>query len=427
MTSTDRTTPSCNADQDRLLRLAHRVREISETPVNAERRQAWLAHHGLQGTRPMILIEAHELAPLLGLRERLVCEDRWARDIEGQLLAQVWRFEELGDDAVVEPVLNCSWQVSVGDFGVSFKEETGSSEHGGSKHWDPVITDLDRGLDVLHPRSLTVDRDASLQNADRAANLLAGILDVRIRGNLWWTTGMTSTAIKLMGMEAFLMGMIDNPDGIHRLMSFLRDDQLHFIRTAEELGLLTLNNENDYVGAGSLGYVPDLPQRPVSPGEPAPTRDMWVLSESQETVGVSPEMFAEFIFPYQLSIIEPFGLSYYGCCEPIHLRWHVVKQIPNLRAVSVSPWCDQAFMADVLKRDYVYCRKPNPALISTERFNENAIREDIEETIRIAGTCNLEIVMKDIHTLSGEPARARRWVDIAREVCGTEKPWNDCE
>ena len=101
-------------------------------------------------------------------------------------------------------------------------------------------------------------------------------------------------------------------------------------------------------------------------------------------VGVSPEMFKEFVFPYQEPIIGRFGLSYYGCCEPVHGRIKTIKQLPNLRKVSVSPWCDQEIMADELGQDYVFCRKPKPTLISTEEFDEDLIREDIRNTMRIA-------------------------------------------
>ena len=75
---------------------------------------------------------------------------------------------------------------------------------------------------------------------------------------------------------------------------------------------------------------------------------MWGFGESQETVGVSPEMFAEFVLPYQLPILERFGLNCYGCCEPLDKRWEYVKQIPRLRRVSVSPWSNRAFMAERL-------------------------------------------------------------------------------
>ena len=75
-----------------------------------------------------------------------------------------------------------------------------------------------------------------------------------------------------------------------------------------------MNNENDYIGSGSMGYSRALPG-PDRPGAPAvQTRDLWVLLESQETVGVGPDLFEEFIFPYQLSIAKRFGRIYYGCC-----------------------------------------------------------------------------------------------------------------
>jgi hypothetical protein len=231
-----------------------------------------------------------------------------------------------------------------------------------------------------------------------------------------------------------MMAMYDNPQDLHRLMAFLRDECIHFIEWFERKGLLTLNNEADYVGSGTQGWTTELPsatenRRPRAGdgndgtgvvGQPSPVvqlKDLWGLSESQETVGISPKMFEEFIFPYQLPVIERFGLSYYGCCEPIHNRWHVIKRIRNLRRVSISPWCDQEQMAADMGRDYIFCRKPNPAMISTERFDEDAIREDIRATLRAAGDTPLEFAMKDVHTLNDEPMRLGRWVDLARETC----------
>ena len=72
-------------------------------------------------------------------------------------------------------------------------------------------------------------------------------------------------------------------------------------------------------------------------------------------------------------------------------------------------------MAEHLGNDYVYARKPSPAMISTERFDENAIREDVRATLSSAGGQPLFFSMKDIHTLNHEPKRAARWVEIAHE------------
>lgn len=178
-----------------------------------------------------------------------------------------------------------------------------------------------------------------------------------------------------------------------------------------------------------MGYTADLPRggRPADAPVAAPVdtsadtpvpvtaADLWVLLESQETVGVGPEFFEEFIFPYQSSLAARFGKTYYGCCEPVDNRWHVIERIPNLARVSVSPWADQEAMAAALGRDYVFSRKPNPTLISTGVFDERAIRADIRRTLEIARGCRLEIIMKDVHTLNEEPERLARWVRIARE------------
>lgn len=398
--------------------LLTRKREIAQDPVMAERRQLWLDHSALRSRRPMILAEISgvldETVPLDTLR----CREPWAREMERELRALIFQYESVGDDTVVEPWLQYGWAVEIGDFGVKTELIRGNNEGRlGSYHWDPPIKDLDRDFDRLHFRSLSVDRERTLAWGGFLTEHFGDILPVRLRAGYWWTAGLTWSAINLIGLEPLMIAMIDNPAGVHRLMAFLRDDFLTMLDWFEREGLLSLNNENDYVGSGTHGYTTELPQSDWQVGQPVRVKDLWGLSESQETVGISPRMFEEFIFPYQLPVISRFGLSYYGCCEPVHNRWHIIQRIPNLRRVSVSPWCDQEQMAQALGRDYVFCRKPNPTLVSTFHFDEDAIRQDLRQTLRIAGDCALELVMKDVHTLNNEPGRLGRWVALARAVC----------
>ena len=62
----------------------------------------------------------------------------------------------------------------------------------------------------------------------------------------------------------------------------------------------------------------------------------------------------------------------------------------------------------------MYCVGGPPA--RGERFDEDAIREDLRKTLRIAAGCNVELIMKDVHTLAGHSERMARWVALAREV-----------
>jgi hypothetical protein len=181
----------------------------------------------------------------------------------------------------------------------------------------------------------------------------------------------------------------------------------------EKENLYTLNNEGDFVGSGGFGWTDELPADDFE-GH-VRRRDLWCLSESQETVGVSPEMFEEFVFQYQLPLLKDFGLVCYGCCEPVHDRFHIIKRIPNLRRVSVSPWADREKMAEYLGRGYIYSLKPNPNKLAMKDFEEDRVRDDIRDALNKARGCNLEIIMKDNQTIQNDPSRVIRWVEIVRE------------
>ena len=135
---------------------------------------------------------------------------------------------------------------------------------------------------------------------------------------------------------------------------------------------------------------------------------------------MGPEMFGEFVFPYQKEITDHFGSVYYGCCEPLHSRIGIVRRLENLARVSVSPWADQTAMADACGRDLVFSRKPNPATISSSDWHEDQLRGDVRRTLEHTrgsrtGAIRTEIIMKDVHTLANEPDRLARWIALARD------------
>jgi hypothetical protein len=210
-----------------------------------------------------------------------------------------------------------------------------------------------------------------------------------------------------------MMDMIDNPRLIHRLMKILSEGTLKRLDFLQENGLLSLNTDR-YVGSGGFGYTEKLPTRGFNDSK-VRTIDMWGFSESQETVGVSPQMFEEFVFPYQLPILKRFGLTYYGCCEPLDPRWHIIKNIPNLRRVSVSPWANVEKMAEYLQDNYVFCRKVKPTDIAIAVIDEDAIRKSIRDTLNITKGCVVELIMKDNHTIGKNPNNVIRWTQIAKE------------
>jgi hypothetical protein len=408
------------ADRHRLRELAKQKVEIANDPVNLERKREWYRHRRREPGRPLLLVETWEIAGLVDAGSGGSCTSEQARPLESYLLVEQYMWNQVRDDHVVLPTINVGWNVSTSNYGVdvNYQHGQGNDAGRGSSRWDAPIKDLEADFPKLKPRTFSVNREPAFQSKAFLDDLFGDILTIELgAGCPWWTMGLTGTLIQLIGLENMMYAMVDQPEGLHRIMAFLRDDHLAFARWVEKEGLLTVNNTDHYIGSGSLGFTEELPAPGYVPGTPARLKDLWVLSESQETLLVSPDMFEEFIFPYQLAIAKEFGLCYYGCCEPVNNRWHVLKRLPNLRAVSVSPWADEAVMAEACGRDVLYCRKPNPAMISTPHVDEDAIRADVRKTLETARGCNVEIVMKDIHTLAGDKLRPARWVQLAREEC----------
>jgi hypothetical protein len=292
-------------------------------------------------------------------------------------------------------------------------EQQVGGEHGGAYTWKaPVATPAD--IDRLHFPRIKVDFKATEQRTALANDVLGDLLTVRVKTAWWWTVGMTWTLANLRGLEQIMLDMVDNPDLIHRLMTILRDGTLAMIEELEARDLLSHNSDGTYVGSGALGWSDELPQ-PDFDGK-VRLQDMWGFAESQETVGISPRMFEEFIYPYQEPLLARFGLNCYGCCEPLDKRWHVVQKFPNLRRVSVSPWADRHFMAEKLEDRFIFSMKPNPADLAMTTLDENRIRSILRHDLAAARDCRAEVVMKDTHTIRNDPQRVIRWVQIAREV-----------
>lgn len=199
-------------------------------------------------------------------------------------------------------------------------------------------------------------------------------------------------------------------------MSIFEAGYKSMTRQYVEQNLLDLNNDNTYHNSGGVGWTDELP----APGfDPARVRlcDMWGSAEAQEMAQVGPEMHEEFILQYEKRLLEPFGLTGYGCCEDLTLKLDRVFQIPHIRRISISPWADVDRCAAKLGGRYIFSWKPNPAHLVGD-FDEDFIRRYIRHTLDVAreNGCVLEMILKDTHTCENQPDRFDRWTRIAREL-----------
>jgi hypothetical protein len=397
-------------EEKSLLRsLAERVMQLSLRPETNEIRDLWYRHNRFEPTRPLIICDPENGWNEIISGDQLQCSSRLAKHWEMVLRKEIFWGEHICDDRPIEPVFRVGYSYRDSGFGV--EEQFLHRGSGGSYTWIPAVrkhADIER---LKEPR-LEIDHETTERAFDLAKEILGDVLHVEKRGVWWWSLGLTYDLVVLRGMEQVMVDMIDEPSFVHELMHFLMESALSKLEFLEAERLLSLN-ASYYLQPGGFGYTDELPAKDFQGS--VRTVDMWGFAESQETVGISPDMFAELIFPYQVRVLNRFGLNSYGCCEPLQRRWETVKQIPRLRKVSVSSFADIEKMAAQLGDSYCYCMKPHPADLAVPHLDKEKVRQRLRRAFELTKECRVEVLMQDNHTIGNNPQNVIDWVRIARE------------
>jgi hypothetical protein len=405
-----------------LRKLAKRQAEIANLPVMQVRRNLWTdTNDAVPGSRPPFAIETWTFDRDFMPSSIFQCQSQYGRRLEGEFLRHIRQFEILNDDHVCPDTLDMAWHVWQDEFGIEIGVTSAKDAEGVdvAYHFDCPIKDLRSGFDMLKPATFGVYREETLAEKQFLEEAFGDILPVVIRSGTFGSNYLTSRLMPLMSMETFLLAMYDCPDKLQGIMALIRDNAIRMSRWAEQEGLLVINNGNQTTCDTCYNFTTLLPKRPVEPGK-VKLSDMWSSMNSQETIGVSPEFFHELIFPHYAQLAEMFGLVYWGCCEPAHPIWEKsLSKLPKLKAVSISRWCDECFMAEALDgKGIVYSRKPNPNILGVGRsLDEDAWRKDIRDTLDVTKGRNipLEFVVRDVYSVHGDLGKPRRAVELSRE------------
>lgn len=403
------------AQERQLIRdLATRLAEVSAQPQQAEHRELWYRQNALEKQRPLIFVSPEgswiELVP----ESALQCEDEQARGFERTFRYKLYAAEHFCDDQVHEAQWRFGATIRFTDWGFN-SALTHSDTPRGAYIWDGAIkTRAD--LDAMQPPTAKADPDQTARNREYYEDLFGDILKVELAGSWGFGFGLIDEWSQLRGITQMFMDFADDPQFTHDAMRKLSDSRLALAQSMLDQNLIALNNDNSYNCSGAFGWSRQLPQ-PDFAGK-VRLQDLWGFCDAQIMSEVSPAMHEEYVLQYQLPIMQEFGLNTYGCCEPLHLKLDLLmKHIPRLRRVSISPWADKKMSAEKLGDQVIYSWKPNPAVLAGVHFDADWARQDIKETIDLAraNNCVLEIIMKDTHTCQNNPERFDQWCQIARE------------
>ncbi|MBQ3080134.1 MAG: hypothetical protein IJC48_09095 [Clostridia bacterium] len=405
-------------DREILRTLAARIREISEMPIQAEKRELHRAVNSKRMIRPVVLMDELPWNQLNGSGElTLKCENAFLRRVEDVFRKTLWKYDHCPCDMLVEPFYALPRSITIGDIGISAPiGEVRMADKGNniiSRSLQDQLSSFD-ALEKLHVPEIYADDDKTNAEKEMLTDIFGDLLPVK-------TVGLNHAGFLCpwddlsfwRGVEAIYMDLYDEPELLHETMKRIMDIKKQLLEKEIELELL-----DDYLPLlhCTASLTDELPGKKEN-GKTLP-KNMWARGMAQVFASVSPRMHDEFEIRYVKEYFDNFGLLYYGCCEPLHDKIEILKQFKNLRKISITPWADVRKAAERMGRDYVMARKPNPAAVGVLEINEDALRKDILETLDACreNETPVEFTLKDISSVCYKPENLEKWERIVMET-----------
>jgi len=405
-------------EKDVLRRLGEVYIEYGAKDKRTDKADLWSALNDKNSIRPMVWINEipwHEM----NVDDELTLRTShpWAREFETELRRTIYQAKHMPGDMIVNDYIECPKVFHSTDFGIVEKADTRHTDAESeiySRHFEIQIREPEDIEKIKMPKVSFLEK-ATGYRYDVMSDIFKDICEVKLVGqkHIWFTPW--DYLIRWWGVTEAMVDLAERPEMVHEAYQRMVDAWMTELDQFEALDLLSLDNNNTRIGSGGYGYVPDLPGGDFDPEHVRP-ENMWGCSNSQIFTSVSPEMHWEFAVEHDLRWLERFGLTYYGCCERLDIKMDVMRRIPNLRKISVSPWCDSKRAVNEIGSDYVISRKPNPAVFAGERFSVDEAEREIREFLDLSAGCHTEVILKDISTVNHDPKRLWEWEKMAMKV-----------
>ena len=413
-------------EKEILRALANEVARISGLPIQKKTLQAWKGLNSLKAERPMFMIDQLPWGELNCDGElNCECEDWLMRHFEWQLRETLYRWNHIQDDRVVENVIRTPRAISNTGFGMSIQEEripgmTGTAAD--SHDYKDILKD-ERDLEKIQTPKISEDKEATQKWFETANDIFGGIMQV-VKGGAGAGYGHVWDIISTWhGVEECMYDIADRPEFIHKILDKMFSLFLYQLDEYEKLGAIAAGDPLIHCTGAYCDELPGFNGEGENELEAYrySAKNIWTMGAAQLFSMVSPAVHEEFEIAYHQKWYSRFGLGYYGCCEPLDLKIHVIAKLPNVRKISMSPWVNMERGAEAMNGRFVFSRKPNPAFLSSDTaWIPELVRKDLIDAYTIAGKYNnpCELILKDVSTTGNKPERLWEWAKIAAEVCG---------
>ena len=367
--------------------------------------------------RPPVLVFEEPWGELDHDELKLCCEDPRARDLENKLRQDLFKMRHHRGVYAIMPYAAAPVVLHDSGYGFAVSDERTIESLTGSSISSHSYTDLlpdESALEKFHMPEISINEAETDANVALASQVFDGLLKVRKSGVLLYFPSW-DTIPRLHGVQNSMLDLYDRPEFMHAVVEIFTRIHEHELTRYEELNVL---ETDPYYNHCTPACTWDLPVKDID-RDNITAQDVWCRSMAQVFSMVSPEMHDEFDLQYTQRLFDRCGLSYYGCCEPLHNKIpDLRRRFKNLRRISITPWADPDIAADEIGRDYVLSYKCNPAYVASGTLDLEPARAEVE---RVIEACNrnhtpCEFILKDISTVSKRADVLTEWVDMVNEV-----------
>ena len=410
------------SDKMLLRNLAKKQADIAALAIHKHKADLWRKLNRLQAVRPMVWINPYQVPwNEIGIEKQMQTTHCFSREIELQLLIRLYQWAHFPVDMVMDDVLYCPLVIEQSNFGICEESEkiffNGESSIASHNYKRKIENEDD--IDKIKMPTVCFNAERTEYNYNVMKHIFDGIIEVKKRGQPGFWLAPWDTLTTWWGGQELLMDMALRPQLLKYAIRRLMDAYMNMLDQYERLNLLALNNGNYAFGAGTggPGFSDELPGNDFEPNHVRP-HNLWGSAAAQIFSEVSPQMHEEFALEYEIPWLERFGLNYYGCCEPLHKKIDMLKKIPNLRKISMSPWANIEDAAEKIGDGYVFSYKPNPAIFAESDWNPQQVKTALSDTIRTIRRygCAVEIVLKDVSTVRNKPGKLDQWARLVMEL-----------
>jgi hypothetical protein len=400
-----------NKDYVILRELGKKIREISELPIQAEKRALWTANNDLKDARPMVYMDQlpwHEISKVEEMQ--LSCEDTFLRNVEYSLRQRLYRWDHFPCDMVVEKrveipmsIYNLNYGINIVEKALYIDEESEIYSH----QYKNQLQDYEQ-LKALKDDEVWVDTQSDQKHMEICTDIFDDILPCRLMG-AEMSLAVWDRIAQMKPVESILFDLIDRPEFMIAVVNRLVDLSMSTVDQCEKLGILDPGLNLTHCTGAYTNDLPDPENGIVT------SKNVWAFGMAQIFSTVSPAMHDTFEIDLVKPLFERFGLLYYGCCEPLDGKIDIIRKIRNVRKISVSPWADVNKCASSIGKDYVFSYKPHPAHVTRGSLREDAAREEIKSAINAAkdNSSPIEIILKDVSTVNYNPLVLDEWEKMA--------------